>query len=109
MELELLQGMGPSRAAKLRDAGITDLVALAELDLRRSAPDGMNADSLRKWKGQARKLLDAEGVAYQKAPYRSNGAPATTPKPDAPQAEPVLQHKTAPPAKRGLLARILGR
>ena len=134
MELNDVPGLGPAKVAKLNEMGIKTAVQLAQMDLRKPVEAGISKDVLRKAKQSARKMLDQEGIAYEKAPYgdakpakkaASTSARTTTaPKPAAkpvvqPAAKPIA--RTAPSVsmtersasngaqKRGFFARIFKR
>lgn len=61
MDLLDVKGVGESAAAKLRDAGITSVEDLSELDLRGQDVDGLSSENLASLRDNAQRLLDARG------------------------------------------------
>lgn len=115
MELEVVKGIGPKKVDALKDAGIADAETLAQIDLRKPHEiKGVGQDALKRYKQAARRALDAAGVPYDKASYRS-GSPARAGKrarkPTAAGAETPTPATGADggskKAKKGLLRRIL--
>lgn len=56
-DLTLVEGLGPSAAEKLSDAGIDTIEKLADLDLRKVDVDGLSTEHIQKLKRNARYLL----------------------------------------------------
>ncbi len=56
-DLSLVEGLGPSARKKLFEAGVKDIHALAELDLRKQTVNGLSTNHLQKLKRNARYLL----------------------------------------------------
>lgn len=55
--LTLVDGIGPSTAAKLDAAGVGSLESLAELDLRKDEVPGLSTPRLQRLKREARRLV----------------------------------------------------
>ncbi len=99
VELTDVAGLGPAKADKLKEAGITTVQELAQIDLRKPTDIGIRSETLKKFKADARKLLKANGIEFEKAPYGSGGAPTkakATPK--AAKATAKAAPKPAPEA-----------
>lgn len=56
-DLTLIDGLGPSAAKKLNDAGIESIEDLVELDLRSADVEGLSTENLQKLKRNAEYLL----------------------------------------------------
>lgn len=59
MDLETVKGVGDSAAKKLRNAGVKDVEALAELDLRQVDVEGLSNSHLKKLRANAQRFLEA--------------------------------------------------
>lgn len=60
VELSDVKGVGPSAAKKLRQAGVTTVDALAELDLRKQAVEGLSSENLATLRENAQRFLKAQ-------------------------------------------------
>lgn len=60
VELSDVKGVGPSAARKLRQAGVTTVEGLAELDLRKQAVDGLSSENLATLRENAQRFLKAQ-------------------------------------------------
>lgn len=58
--LTLVEGLGPSAEAKLKDAGISSIDDLAYIDLRKTDVEGLSTEHIQKLKRNARYLLSDE-------------------------------------------------
>lgn len=78
MELTQVPRIGPQKAARLSELGITNAEALAKLDMRTvtNIPQGWTKDGLRRAKQEARTILEAQGIGYERAPYHTAPNPA---------------------------------
>jgi len=100
-----LRGLGPAKEARLREAGIRDLVALAEVDLRRfTVPKGISKASMKTWKSQARGYLDRRDV-----PYGARRRAFEREQAEEEMMRVIRAHLPAFRPRRSLLARIMGR
>lgn len=105
MEFSSIKGLGPAKQEALREAGITNVEALAGLDLRRNvAVEGITQEGLKGLKGRARQALQAEGRPIPKAPYRRGNA-----KPSARAAKQEPPMVTMSEKRPGFLRRLWAR
>lgn len=125
MELTDIRGVGPTKAERLKDAGIETVQDLATIDLRKPVDVNIGRDVLKRAKQDARKALLDAGIPFEKAAYRQAATtvaprPARGPKTAAapPKEQAIVGFRSdadavASPAgkkqKRGILSRILNR